>query len=115
MVAVRLRQQNLVSATVHLWLNGPEIGNFGAQKTQQAQTNDGFEICQRVLRIMAKSGLKNPRIRLIGVTCSNLSWVTYQPLLSEEIRREGLIKALDRINNRFGERAIYPAITSLTN
>ncbi|MFA5199417.1 MAG: DNA polymerase IV [Candidatus Omnitrophota bacterium] len=115
MVAVRLRQQNLVSATVHLWLNGPEIGNFGAQKTQQAQTSDGFEIYQRALKIMAKSGLKNPRIRLIGVTCSNLSWATYQPLLSEEIRREGLIKALDRINNRFGERAIYPAVTFLTH
>ncbi|MDD5060567.1 MAG: hypothetical protein PHY35_05550, partial [Candidatus Omnitrophica bacterium] len=115
MVAVRLRQQNLVSATVHLWLNGPEIGNFGAQKTQQAQTSDGFEIYQRALKIMAKSGLKNPRIRLIGVTCSNLSWANYQPLLSEEIRREGLIKALDHINNRFGERSIYPAITVLTN
>ena len=42
MVATRLREQNLVSATVHLWLNGPEIGNFGAQKTYQAQTNDGL-------------------------------------------------------------------------
>lgn len=38
MVAVRLRQQNLVSATVHLWLNGPVIGNFGAQETHQMPT-----------------------------------------------------------------------------
>jgi len=115
MVATRLRQQNLVSATVHLWLNGPEIGNFGAQKTYQAQTNDGYEIYQRALKIMANSGLKNPKIRAIGVTCSSLFWGTYSPLLSEEIRRDGLIKALDRINNRFGEGAIYPAITSFTN
>lgn len=114
MVAARLRQQNLVSATVHLWLNGPEIGNFGAQKTHQALTNDGYEIYQRVLKIMAKSALKNPRIRAIGVTCSSLSWGIYhQPLLREEIRREGLIQALDRINNRFGEGSIYPAITVL--
>lgn len=114
MVATRLREQNLVSATVHLWLGGPEIGNFGAQKTYQAQTNDGYEIYQRALKIMANSGFKNPKIRAIGVTCSSLSWGTYQPLLSEEIRREGLIRALDRINNRFGEGAIYPAITDLT-
>jgi len=114
MVATRLRQQNLISTTVHLWLNGPEIGNFGAQKTQQSSTNDGYEIYQRALKIMAKVCLKNPRIRAIGVTCSGLSWAVYQPLLSEEVRREGLIQALDRINNRFGEGVIYPAITALT-
>jgi DNA polymerase-4 len=114
MVATRLRQQNLVSATVHLWLNGPEIGNFGAQKTQTGQTNDGYEIYQRALRIMAKSHLKNPRIRAIGITCGSLAWGAYQPLFSEEIRREGLIRALDRINNRYGEGSIYPAITALT-
>ncbi len=114
MVATRLREQNLLSATAHLWLNGAEIGNFGAQKTYQTLTNDGYEICQRALKIMAKSGLKNPKIRAIGVTCSSLSWGIYQPLLREEIRREGLIQALDRINNRFGEGSIYPAITVLT-
>jgi DNA polymerase-4 len=114
MVATRLRNKNLVSQTVHLWLNGPEIGNFGAQKTYQVQTNDGYEIYQRALKIMANSAPENPRIRAIGVTCSGLSWGIYQPLLSEEIRREGLIRALDRINNRFGEGSIYPAITDLT-
>ncbi len=114
MVATRLREQNLISATVHLWLNGPEIGNFGAQKTYQLTTNDGYEIYQRTLKIMAKSTLRNPRIRAIGVTCSSLSKGVYEPLLREDIRREELIKALDRINNRFGEGSIYPAITVLT-
>ncbi|MCX5668641.1 MAG: DNA polymerase IV [Candidatus Omnitrophica bacterium] len=114
MVATRLRQQNLISATVHLWLNDPQIGNFGAQKTHQSAINDGYEICQRALKIMTKLALKNPRIRAIGVTCSSLSRGIYSPLLSEDIRREELIKALDRINNRFGEGSIYPAITVLT-
>lgn len=114
MVATRLRQQNLVSATVHLWLNGPQIGNFGAQKTHQLATNDGYEVYQRTLKIMTKSALKNPRIRAIGVTCSSLSKGFYDALLSEDIRREELIKALDRINNRFGEGSIHPAITVLT-
>jgi DNA polymerase-4 len=114
MVATRLRQQNLVSATVHLWLNGPEIGNFGAQKTYQSTTNDGYEIYQKTLKMMVKLALKNPRIRAIGVTCSSLSRGSYQPLLSEDIRREELIKALDRINNRFGEGSIHPAQVVLT-
>ena len=114
MVATRLRQQNLTSVTVHLWLNGPEIGDFGAQRSYQTPTNDGYEIYQRALKIMSKASFKNPKIRAIGVTCSGLSWGDYSPLLSEEVRREGLIQALDRINNRFGEGVIYPAITALT-
>ncbi|MFA5350812.1 MAG: hypothetical protein WC357_05740 [Candidatus Omnitrophota bacterium] len=114
MIAVRLRQQNLVSATVYIWLNGPVIGNFGAQKTHQVSTNDGYEIYQRALKIMARSSLRNPRIRAIGVTCGSLSHGIYHPLLKEEARRERLIQALDRINNRFGEGVIYPANTTLT-
>ncbi len=114
MVATRLRQQDLVSATVHLWLNGPEIGNFGAQKTYKAAINDGYEIYQRAIKIMSRVAQKNPTIRAIGVTCSSLSLDSYQPLFKEEIRRDGLIQALDRINNRFGEGSIYPAITVLT-
>jgi DNA polymerase-4 len=114
MVAVRLRQQNLVSQSVHLWLDGPKIGSFWAQKTFKTQANDGYEICQRALKIVAKLGHKNPKIRAIGVTCGCLFKDTYQPLLSEEMRRERLIQAMDRINNRFGEGVIYPAITALT-
>ena len=115
MVATRLRQQDLVSQTVHLCLDGPEIGNFGAYKSFQVPTYDGYEIYQRAVKIMAKSSLRNPRIRAIGVTCGSLSRSIYhQPLFKEESRREGLIQVLDRINNRFGEGSIYPAITVLT-
>ncbi|MDD5116620.1 MAG: hypothetical protein PHW98_06125 [Candidatus Omnitrophica bacterium] len=114
MVAVRLRQQGLISQTVHLWLAGPEIGNFGGQKTWHKETDDGYEIWQRALKIMTKTALKYPKIRAIGVTCSNLSRKAYQPLFGEEIRREGLIQAIDRINDRFGEGVIHPAVTSLT-
>jgi len=114
MVAVRLRQQDLVSQAVHLWLNGPEIGGFGAQRTFQAQIDDGYEICQRSLKIMDRSGFRNPKIRAIGVSCGAISKKSYQPLLNEENRRKGLIQALDAINNRLGEGVIYPAITVLT-
>ncbi|MBU1727567.1 MAG: DNA polymerase IV, partial [Candidatus Omnitrophica bacterium] len=86
MVAERLRQKQLVSQTVHLWLNGPEIGNFAAQKTFEQATNDGYEVYQRCLKIMAKTGLKTPRIRALGVTCGNLSKTSYPPLFIEQKR-----------------------------
>jgi len=124
MVGQRLRQKNLASNTVHLWLNCPETGNFGAQKTFQQATSDGYEIYQRCLKIMAQSGLKTPRtkipgvfmprIRALGVTCGNLAFDSYLPLFTVQKRREELIKAMDKINNRYGDGSIYPAVVSLT-
>ena len=114
MVARRLREQNLVSKTVNLWLNGPEIGNFGAQKTYEQAINDGYEVYHRCLTIMAKTGRKMPKIRALGVNCSNLILAQYSSLFREQKRREELIKAVDKINARHGEDTIYPAVVTLT-
>jgi len=114
MVGERLRQQSLTSRTVHLWLNGPEIGNFLAQKTFCVDTNDSYEIYQRSLKIMAGMPQKWPKIRALGVTASHLSYQDYKPLLNEDKRRLDLIKAIDCINSRFGDSSIYPAQVVLT-
>jgi len=114
MVGVRLRQNNLVSGTVYLWLNGPEIGNFGAQKTFQIATDDGQEIYSRSLKIMVKAGLKEPKIRALGVTCGSLRTAQAGALFEEIKRREILLATMDKINSRFGDSTIYPAQITLT-
>ncbi|MFH1507160.1 MAG: hypothetical protein ABIG46_01855 [Candidatus Omnitrophota bacterium] len=113
MVARRLREQNLVSKTVYLWLTGPEIGNFKAQKTYREATNDAHDIFHRCLKIMAKTGKNNPKIRALGVTCSGLEKACYLPLFREQKRREDLLKAVDKINARIGEDTLYPASIEL--
>lgn len=115
MVGVRLRQQNLICRTVNLYLSGPEIGGFGAQKTSQISTNDSYEIYSRCLKIMAKMPPRRPKIRALGVSASSLYQADSSLLLIEEKRRDSLTKAFDRINSRFGEGAIYPAVTSFTH
>jgi hypothetical protein len=60
MVGRRLREQNLVSRTVYLWLNpaltrkggvnGPEIGNFGAQKTYKSLSMMGMKLALDALK-----------------------------------------------------------------
>jgi len=114
MVAERLRLKKLVSNTVHLWLNGPEIGNFTAQRTFQQTTSDGHEIYLRSLKIMSKIGQKTPQIRAMGVSCSGLKSADYLPLFKEQKRREDLIKTMDKINSRYGDGSIYPAVIELT-
>ncbi|MDD5653959.1 MAG: hypothetical protein PHT31_07375, partial [Candidatus Omnitrophica bacterium] len=83
------------------------------QKTFQLETADGYEIYRRAIKITPKFGLRTPRIRAIGVTCSHLFSANYPPLFKEEKRREELLKALDKINSRHGEGSIYPAIISI--
>jgi len=114
MVGARLRQNDLTAGTVHLWLNGPEIGNFGAQKTFQQETDDGYEIFRRCLKIMPGFSPGVPKIRALGVTCGLLTHTRYPPLFDCQKRREDLITAVDKINTRYGDDSIYPAVIALT-
>ncbi len=114
MVGERLRGNNFVACTAHLWLNGPEIGNFGVEKSYKEPTNDGDEIFQRILKIMARMSLRRPKIRALGVSCSHLLTPQYLPLFPEQKSREDLLKAIDQINYKHGDGSIYPAIITFT-
>lgn len=114
MVSQRLREQNLVAKTVHLWLDSPKIGFFGAQQTFQTATDDGYEVYQRTLKIGAKIRQNQPKIRAMGVTCSGLFRGQDLSLFKAQKRREALLKTLDKINQRFGENTIFPAIITFT-
>jgi DNA polymerase-4 len=115
MVGQRLRQKNLVAKTIQIWLNIPEKGDFLAQKTFSVATNDSYEIYLKTLKLMAGMAQKRLKIRALGVTASQLSLREYLPLLIEERRREALIKAVDKINSRFGDHSIFPAQVILTH
>jgi hypothetical protein len=114
MVARRLRHKNMSAKTVHLWLSGPEMAHFGAQRTYKEPTDDSYELYLRALKIMANTGQKKLKIRALGLTCSSLFPANRLLLLKEEKRREDLKKALDCINNKLGDWTIYPAIITLT-
>lgn len=113
MVGRRLREKNLVAHSLHLWLNGPQIGSFGAQKTFETGTNDGAEIFFRAGLIMAQKAPQSPKIRALGVTCGKLLEVSYEPLFESQKRREASLKTMDKINNRYGENTIFPAVIML--
>jgi hypothetical protein len=111
MVAFRLRQQQLSGRTVHLWLNGPELGSYGAQKRFPDPVADGREIAQMALKIRPDLAQNPPKVRALGVTVSSLCRPQEQLYFGNHVSRQALNRALDRINSRFGEEAIYWAIT----
>ncbi|MDO8618941.1 MAG: DNA polymerase IV, partial [Candidatus Daviesbacteria bacterium] len=72
MVARRLRSKNLIGKTVHLWYRKSDFSGEGQQITI-LHTNDGLEIFKTVWKIFNQIWSAGRRIRMIGVSISNLS------------------------------------------
>lgn len=84
-----------------------------AQKTFKSPTRDGEDIYKKSLIIMGQIGQRMPQIRALGVTCGNLHKGGYLPLFPGQKRREALLEAIDKINDRLGDDSIYPAVITL--
>lgn len=110
LVARRLRAKKLVGKTVSFWLRFADFSGEG-QQTSGAYTSDGLEIFQAGWRIFHQiwSGEK---IRMVGVSISNLKPEnpTTISLLPETKKQETIIKALDKVNDKFGEFTLQRAI-----
>lgn len=51
-------------------------------------------------------------VRAIGVTLSGLISDCSPPLLTEQKKREALLEAMDKINSRYGDWTLSPAVLS---
>ncbi len=114
MVARRLRAKNLEGKTISLWYRaafnqayfqetGSKFYGEGMQSTV-LYTNDGMEIFNAGWKSFRKIWTDEP-IRMIGISVSNLKPATPATLslLDDVKRREVITRALDNINNRYGE------------
>lgn len=113
MVAERLRKYELLGHTTCLWVNSRNE-SFLRQKTHPIPTNDGLEIFLRSRAILAHLKANLGAIRALGVSLSGLISEQSPPLLTEQKKREDLLKALDKINARYGDWTISPAVLNLT-
>jgi len=111
MVGERLRQQNLAAKTIYLALSSKEQ-NLAQQKTFFEPVFDGLEVYQRCLRILSQSQFTLSQVRFVAVSTSNFSLPEGPFLFREQNRREELISALDKINQRFGDWTVFPASVS---
>lgn len=111
MVAVRLRAKNLLGKTIHCWYRKSDFEGFGMQITI-LPTNDGLEIFQSAWKIFQSMWSTGWRIRMIGVSVSNLKPQNPQnlSLLPEVKKKEIITQTLDKINNKFGEFTLQRGI-----
>ncbi|HOW42063.1 MAG TPA: DNA polymerase IV [Candidatus Omnitrophota bacterium] len=113
MVAYRLRKDSLESRGVQLYLRG-SAGAFSRQKSFTVAVSDAQALYRRSLAILESFPAKRLSCRALGVCAFSLSGAQELCLFPEDRKQNRLIRAVDRINERFGEWSIYPAVIAIT-
>ena len=109
MVAFRMRKEGVEASTAHLYIRG-RFYSFARGKKFRCVSSDPEVIYERSLNILRSFGLKTYSVKALGVSASGLSLAEPVQLFTEDKRRQELLKAVDRINERFGEWSICPAV-----
>ncbi len=109
MVAYRLRRDDLQAQVVHFYMSDRE-GFYSREKKFYSPTFDPEEIYRRCLIILKTFGLKTICARALGVSVSCLLPAERHHLFEKDRKREQLLCAVDRINERFGDWSICPAV-----
>lgn len=107
-VGVRLRRKNLIGRTVSVYLRFYDKTGWGERASQKEYILDGLDIYKGVERLLDHLPYQKP-VRLLAVSITDLAeqvQVT-RPLFLEAQRHEQLIKAVDRLNTRYGEFTVH--------
>lgn len=105
-VSRRMRKEGYYGSRVVLTVRYSDFYTFSKQKTLTRLINNGNEIFRHCLEIF--ESLSHPKpIRLLGVGVSHLKreWVQLD-LFDKKEKRDNLLKAMDRVNERFGDRTL---------
>lgn len=103
-VARRLRVIHKKGRTIHLYLGGER--SAGGSKTIYTYTNTGKDIFEAV-KVFLKEWKWNGMVRQVHISMSNLIDEKYTTMgLFEDPRIKVLEKVADRLNDKFGPRAV---------
>jgi len=109
MVGVRLRRHKLESSILHVYVRKPNFECISREKNFKDYTNDSGMLYQRAIFIMDTLKVRNTAVRALGVTARNVSPAAGTFLFHDQKKRDQMLNAQDRINERFGDWTVYPA------
>lgn len=113
-VGRRARRYGHKGKKITLTVRYSDFKTFTKQSSLSVCTNDTSEIYQGSLAILDRIHLKRA-VRLLGISLSDISKDAGQMSLFEESTREkkaALLKAVDTVNDKFGERKVTWASTA---
>ena len=105
-VGRRLRKHGFSGRTVTIVIRYENFETHSHQKTFDLFFDQGLTIYNAGKTILRKSLDRNRMVRLIGVSVSNLTRGEKQEYLFKDSRRDSLLKAVDDINDRYGEFSV---------
>ena len=106
MVSCRMRREKLSGNVITVVIRYSDFHTFTRQQKIQDQTDDAQKIYLTAAGIIRKIKLEKP-VRLLGVSVSGLQKKQKELyLFAPDAKRENLNKALDAVNDRFGEDAL---------
>lgn len=120
LIARKLRSKDLAGKTIHCWYRlayrpglilGESIFTGEGMQITIPYTNDGLDIFQATWRIF-QNIWNQEKIRMIGASVSNLKPQNPQnlSLLPETNKQETMLKAIDAVNNKYGEFTLQRGI-----
>ena len=113
-VASRMRRDGAKGTTVTVQLRTSEFVNHSRQDTLKKPTDDADVIYREAKRLFSELWDKNDRVRLIGVTVSNMQDDSYVQMnlfeeqeeqVSDE-KQENLLRTTDEIRKKFGRASL---------
>ena len=107
MVGSRARRYGVSGKTIHLYVRYADFfSSWGKQTTLRNYINLSDEIYKAALSILNTVELEQP-VRLLGVCLSNLKHQAEQlPLFADDRRKLEATRAMDSVNQRFGDRVV---------
>ncbi len=115
-VGYRLRQHNMVGATVRIKVRWPDFSTHTRQVTLPQATSQDSIISTAALELFAQAWDGERPVRLIGVGVSGLAEETFQPALWEtpDDKERKLLQAIDALKDKYGKKIVQKG-TSLKN
>jgi len=116
MVARRVRQGEMLGRVLTLKLRYTDFETISHQSVLPVQTDDEELIIEYGWKLLQEAWREGCPVRLLGLSLGELKERRTQPeqvdifLGRELIRREALYRAVDRVKDRFGEKALLRAM-----
>lgn len=111
-ISYRLRLDNLKCRTITLKIRSEDFTTHTKSVTLSSSTNFFDVISAQIKKMHVDSKFGNRLVRLVGVRASNLCPANLKESLftdKDEIKKEEIHKAVDRIREKFGSDSIFRA------
>jgi len=106
----RLRRHGYRGKVLSVYIRFGDFGGFSRQKDIVDFIDDGYEIYERALKILDEMDWTGKSVRFIGVSLSSLiKDIDQVSLIEKEETNKKVLKAMDEINDKFGEATVTRA------